>query len=266
MRYTFFVLLTVCFAMLVSCGGKNPATNEKSVSEDTIAKRMLQGVWLDEDDDAIFFMAKGDTIFYPDSTSLPVAFAIMNDTLVMRGASVVRYPIEKQTENFFVFKNQAGDVFRLSKAKDVSYRKMFEKQRPIALNQNRLVKCDTVIQYQEKRYHSYVQVNPTTYKVYKSSLNDDGVEVFNVYFDNIVHLSVFVEGKRFFSRNFYKKDFSRKVPDTVLSQSILSDIVFTKADNQGIHYNAIIGIPDSPSSYIVEIIVTHDANFQLQVK
>ncbi len=264
-RYTFFILVSIAASLLVGCGSKS-STDKKGVVEDTIAKRMLQGVWIDQDDDATFFMVKGDTIFYPDSTSMPVAFVIINDTLVMKGSSDVKYPIEKQTENYFSFKNQVGDIFHLAKTKDASYKEVFEKQRPIALNQNQLIKRDTVVNFQEQRYRCYVQVNPTTYKVYKSSLNSDGVEVFNVYYDNIIHLSVYVDGKKYFSRDFHKKDFQGKVPGTVLNQSILNDITFNKVDTQGVHYNAIIGIPDSPSSYIVEILLPEEDKYKLVVK
>ncbi len=264
-RFAIFVLAAVCLSSLISCGGKSE-TDKNTVAEDTVAKRMLQGVWIDGDDETIFFMVKKDTIYYPDSTSMPVAFAIMNDTLVMHGNVDVKYPIVKQTENFFSFKNQVGDVFNLEKSKEDSYEKVFENQRPVALNQNQLIKRDTVILYQEKRYHCYVQVNPTTYKVYKRFLNDDGVEVFNVYFDNIVHLSVFVDGKKFFSRNFNKADFKGMMPESVLDQSILSDIVFTNVDVDGVHGNAIIGIPESPSSYVVEIVLMKDGKFHVQVK
>lgn len=264
-RYILIAWLTVCLVSLNSCGGKSDA-NGLTVAEDTVAKRMLQGVWIDEDDEAIFFMVKKDTIYYPDSTSLPVAFVIVDDTLVMHGATDVKYPIVKQTEHSFSFKNQVGDVFNLQKTKEDSYKKVFENQRPVAINQNQLIKRDTVIQYQDQRYHCYVQVNPTTYKVYRSSLNDDGVEVFNVYFDNIIHLSVFVDGKKLFSRNFEKNDFQCMIPESVHDQSILSDVVFSGVDDYGIHCYAIIGIPESPSSYIVEIILTQDSNFHLQVK
>ncbi len=59
----------------------------------------------------------------------------------------------------------------------------------LALNQNTLIKRDTVVVRGDEKYHLYVQVNPTSYKVYKSSYNDDGVEVDNVYYDNIVNLA-----------------------------------------------------------------------------
>lgn len=55
-------------------------------------------------------------------------------------------------------------------------------------------------------------MNPTTYKVYKSSYNDDGVQVDNVYYDNIVNIHVYHGANRVFSRDFHKKDFLKVVP------------------------------------------------------
>lgn len=50
---------------------------------------MLQGIWLnDDDEDDVAFRVKGDTIYYPDSTSQPVYFYIAGDTLVMKGANI----------------------------------------------------------------------------------------------------------------------------------------------------------------------------------
>ena len=54
-----------------------------------------------------------------------------------------------------------------------------------------MLKRDCVVFFNDEKYHCYIQINPTTYKVVKPSVNDDGVEVDNVYYDNIVNLTVF---------------------------------------------------------------------------
>ena len=38
-----------------------------------------------------------------------------------------------------------------------------------------------------------------------------------------------------------------------LKRSILSDMLFSHVDADGIHYNALICEPDSPSSYAVDV-------------
>ena len=94
--------LLSCILTLVACGQK--AEKQQEVKEDTAAKKMLQGIWLnDDDEDDVAFRVKGDTIYYPDSTSQPVYFYIAGDTLVMKGANIAKYPIVKQAEHIFQF-------------------------------------------------------------------------------------------------------------------------------------------------------------------
>lgn len=251
--------------LLQSCNDKNGRNADGNVREDHNAKRMLQGIWGDEDENNVTFRAKGDTIFYPDTTSQPVYFQIVSDTLVLHGANVMKYAIVKQTPHLFEFKNQNGDVVKLIKSNDPNDIHQFEHRRQMALNQNRLIKRDTVVIQGDKRYHCYVQVNPTTYKVLKTVYNDDGVEVDNVYYDNIVHISIFQGTSKVFSKDFYKNDFTKYVPQQFLRQSILSDIPFSRGDKRGLHFIANLCIPDSYLSYIVEIIVSFDGKMRMQI-
>lgn len=256
------LLLLGAFMGFASCGQKND-TKEKIQEEDSAAKKMLQGIWLNDDEDDVAFRVKGDTIYYPDSTSQPVYFYILGDTLVMKGANVVKYPIVKQAAHIFQFKIQNGDIVKLVKTNDPSYLRQFSQERPLALNQNTLIKRDTVLVHADEKYHLYVQINPTTYKVYKSSYNDDGVEVDNVYYDNIVNINIFQGARKLFGRDFHKEDFAKKVPAEFLKQAILSDISFLKIENDGIHYMAILAMPDSSMSYQVELVVSYDGKFRL---
>ena len=220
----FFLLTLVMFS---SCGRKGSSADNVP-QEDTLAKRQLQGVWINKEDEVTFFMVKGDTIYYPDSTSLPMAFQIVDDTLYMKGANEVEYAIVKQTPHFFSFRNQTGDVYELEKADDETIMKDFQRKQPIVLNQNMLIKRDTVVTWRDKR--------------------------------------VYADGRKLFSSNFYKKDFQEKVPASLLDQSILSDITFQKVDAQGVHFHAVIGVPDSPSSYLVEVIVSPEGACQMRVQ
>lgn len=66
------LLLLGCIIGWASCSHK-PDKHEAAQEEDLAAKKMLQGIWLnDDDEDDVAFRAKGDTIYYPDSTSQPV--------------------------------------------------------------------------------------------------------------------------------------------------------------------------------------------------
>lgn len=261
MKRSLFIVSLGCLLVLIGCGRKGG--KEITFEEDTAAKKMLQGVWLNDDEDDVAFRVKGDTIYYPDSTSQPTYFYIISDTLVMKGANEVRYPIIKQATHLFEFKNSNGDLVKLVKTQDASYLKQFQQEHPVSLNQNTLIKRDTVVREGEDKYHLYVQVNPTTYKVYKSSYNDDGVEVDNVYYDNIVNLNVFHGATKVFSRDFHKDDFDKKVPASFLRQAILSDVVFDKIDKEGIHYLVILALPDSSLSYQVKITVSFNGRLKI---
>lgn len=238
---------------LVGCGKKDAA--QPKAEEDVAAKKMLQGVWTNEDEGDVAFMVKGDTIFYPDSTSQPTYFLIMADTLTLKGANEVKYPIVKQAAHIFQFKNQNGDVVKLVKSDDKSLLEDFEHPAPVALNQNQLIKRDTVVTQGDKRYHCYVQVNPTTYKVFKTSYNDEGVEVDNVYYDNIIHISVYNGSASVFSHDYRKSDFAKDVPDSFLRQAVLSDMLFEEVSDKGIIYTAVLAIPDSSMSYQIQVTI-----------
>ncbi|MBO4826539.1 MAG: DUF4738 domain-containing protein [Prevotella sp.] len=262
-NFTYLLLLIVCLAGCKKTRQEQPSA--PVVKENKKAKQMLQGIWLNEDAGDVAFRAVGDSILYPDSMSMPVHFMVIGDTLVLKGEKTVKYPIVKQGEHLFIFKNQNNEAVRLVKSEDPDDIFSFEEKRVLTVNQRKLIKRDTVVVFNNERYHCYVQVNPTTYKVYASSYNDEGVEVQNIYYDNIIHISVFNGARKVFSKDFYKKDFAKQVPQDFLRQSVLSDFEFGRLDEQGVHYNAMLCIPDSPSSYVVEVIISYAGQLSLRV-
>lgn len=265
MKHIAYILMLASLVGLACCDHR--AEKQETVQEDKAAKKMLQGIWLnDDDEDDVAFRVKGDTIYYPDSTSQPVYFYIAGDTLVMKGANVAKYPIIKQAAHIFQFKNQTGDLVKLVKTSDKSYLQQFVHEHPVALNQNTLIKRDTVVVDGDEKLHLYVQVNPTSYKVYKSSYNDDGVEVDNVYYDNIINVNVFHGSNKVFSRDFHKKDFHKQVPASFLGQAIFSDMIFNKVDKDGVHYMAVLAMPDSSISYQVEVIISLNGKLRMEIK
>lgn len=260
-----FLLLLCLIGGVSSC--RNKSKKDAEPEENLAAKKMLQGIWVDEDEQDVAFKAKGDTIFYPDSTSQPVYFQIIGDTLVLRGANISKYAIIKQTPHLFVFRNQNGDDVRCVLSTDPDDATFFSKTRPqaVSLNQGQLIKRDTVVTYGSERYHCYVQVNPTSYKVFSQSYNDDGVEVDNVYYDNIINLNVYRGAQRLFGGDFRKQQFSGKAPDQFLQQGVLSDITLSSCDAKGIHFIASLIIPGSNmSSFQVEILVNYSGKLILK--
>jgi hypothetical protein len=261
--YQFILGCAVCL-LLVGCRHKqvNKPLDNKENEE---AKALLQGIWVDEESDDVSFKAKGDTIYYPDTTSVPVYFKIINDTLVLHGAEVVKYPIVKQAAHIFWFKNQNGDLLKLTKSDDPNDESLFENRHPKPVSVDHVVKRDTVVMHGDERYHCYVYINPTRYKVNKVSYNDDGVEVDNVYYDNIIHISVFHGAEQLYSRDFNKQMFKGMVPDRFLVQSILSNMEFDSVDNSGFHFNATICIPDGASCYMVGITISFKGQMKMEL-
>ena len=261
----FLLFFFIGMGVITSCRKKN---NESAAPEENLAaKKMLQGIWVDEDEQDVAFKAKGDTIFYPDSTSQPVYFQIINDTLVLHGANESKYAIIKQTPHLFIFRNQNGDDVKCILSTDPDDELFFSKTHPqaVSINQGQLIKRDTVVAFGSEKYHCYVQINPTTYKVVSPSYNDDGVEVDNIYYDNIINLNVYHGAQKLFGGDFRKQQFSGKAPDEFVKQGILSDITLQKCDERGIHFVASLIIPGTNmSSYLVELLVNYNGRLSLK--
>ena len=165
---------------MTACSGQQKPASERSESRE--AKRLMQGVWLDDSESAVF-QAKGDTVYYADSTSMPAYFRVVDDTLYIGKEG--RYHIEKQTEHLLWFKSETGELTKLSKSDDEVLKEVFAQTKPQVLTLTQVLKRDTVVYYNGQRYHLYVAINPTKYKVSRHVLNEDGLDVENVYYDNI---------------------------------------------------------------------------------
>lgn len=250
---------------LVACGNRGVKKHE-TIDEDLTAKKNLQGIWLNDDDNDVAFRVKGDTVYFPDSTSAPAYFRVERDSFVIVGGNTVKYRIVRQSPNVFVFVNQNGEQIKLLKTDDQSYLDLFSPKTVLHVNQNKVVKHDTVIYNGDEKYHCYVQINPTTYKVGVASYNDDGVEVDNVYYDNIINLCVYNGNRKIFSSDMRKADFSKEVPHDFLRQSIFSDMTFESVDNYGLHFFAVLAIPETSLSYMVETIVGYNGKLTRRIK
>lgn len=61
-RHSLMMALLCGLSVAASCGKK--ASPNSTPKEDTRAKELLQGIWLNEDDEDVAFRVKGDTIYY----------------------------------------------------------------------------------------------------------------------------------------------------------------------------------------------------------
>ena len=230
---------------LCSCGNRSANVPLTEQTEDRDAKAMLQGFWVDAETEELAVHVDGDTIFYTDSTSMPAYFRIVGDSLVL--GSGAAYNIERMTQNLFWFHNQNGD---LVKSHIMTY--------------THQVKTDSVVSFGGERYHWYIAINPTKYKVVKHTYSDDGVEVDNVYYDNIMHISVYKGAQKLYSSDFRKSQYSKYVPADFLEQAVLGNMEFSSIDAQGLHFNATLCIPDGASCYLVETLISYKGELTMK--
>lgn len=255
-------ILSIIVALLcVSCGDKNPEGRKS----DSRLEAMLAGVWINEDNESVVFKAVNDTLYYPDTDVLPVHYRIYGDSMYIDGDIPMKYFIEKLTSNVFKFRNQNQEIITLIKSNNPDIETAFGEEEEIFDDDiiQELVKRDTIVTNGDRRYHCYVQINPTTYKVIKSDYNDEGVGVSKMYYDNIIHLAVYEGAHKVFSSDIRKDDFHKYVPAEVMRQSILSDVVYDRCDSKGIVFHALLRVPESASGYIVFITISPNGKITL---
>ncbi len=258
-RYPIILVWAMCLMAFVSCGQKS----QKQRAESIEAKRLLQGVWIDKDTDAPVFQMKGDTVYYADTTSLPVSFKVIDDTLYM--GATIRYHIDKQSDHVLWLTGTNAETMKYVKSDETALSKAFKSKTTSIENLTEVVKRDTVVFYQGHRYHIYVAVNPTKYKITRHTINDDGLDVENVYFDNIVHISIFQGENEIFSSDFRKKLYAQKVPEQVMPIAILNNIEFDYADAEGFHFRASVCVPDDASCYLVGHTIDYNGRLTTQL-
>lgn len=259
MRY--LSTIVIFLLLLTSCGQRGSASD--CLEESREAKALLQGVWTDQSTEAVVFKINGDSIYYPDSTSQTAYFRVLDDTLFINNS---RYHIEKQTEHVLWFQGQDGEMVRLQKTDSDDTEEMFQKNAPQILTLTEVLKKDTVVTYNDNRYHLYIAINPTRYKVVRHTLNDDGLDVENVYYDNIIHLSIYQGNNEIFGRDFRKKMYEKQVEERFLTQSILNNMDFDHVDKDGFHMNTSLCMPGDASCYLVEHVISFDGKMSTQLQ
>jgi len=232
--------------------------------ENTTAKSLLQGIWLDDNTEVALLKVTGDTLYYADAGTAPVAFRIVGDSLMTYGARTNSYKIEKQGEYIFWFYTANGDMLRLHKADNARDSLTFLRVQEV-VQPREVIQKDKVVMYDKVRYRGYVYINPSSIKVMRPGVSEEGIGVDNVYYDNIIHICVYEGKKSLFAKDIRKQMFQGVVPDAFLQGSILSDMDFLRVDADGYHYQATVCIPDEALSYLVHLTATPqgDLSFEL---
>lgn len=255
MMQKYITIFLALLLLLSACTESKKEVRSQERQEDLAAKKRFQGIWVDRETGNVLFKAQGDSIYYPDTVNVPVRFWIYNDTLYLSGDRVTAYPIDHMGEYLFSFHSLTGDVVSLQRSESEADTLYFVHKNTAPITYNQVTKKDTVVFYNEERYHCYVYVNPSKQKVYKTSYTDEGMAVENAYYDNVIHICVYHGRQRLYGRDYDKNSFKGLVPDNFLSQSILSNMEFDKVDSNGFHFNATVCIPDDASCYMICILV-----------
>jgi hypothetical protein len=87
----------------------------------------------------------------------------------------------------------------------------------------------------------------------------------NVYYDNIIHISVFHGAQQVYSHDFNKRDYKKLIPNQFLDESILSNMEYDSTDKSGFHFNATICIPDGASCYMVGTIISFNGGMKMEL-
>ena len=260
----YMLLAAIVAITIVGCkdGGSRYALDH----QDKEAKQMLQGVWVNSEEGNPAIMVKGDSILFPDTSSLPAFFWIYKDSIYLQGQNISRYHITKQAEHVFRFENQSGEEVKLVKGSDGMMNKAFMQYRPYALNIFRTLDSDTTATVGGVTYVCRTHIEPTSDRLIATSFNNEGIEVENMYLDNDARLDVSVGQRRVYSHHFRKQEFSTLVPDGFMNKSILRDIQYNHADTGAVYFDAVIGVPDASSAYVVELKVTKEGKLAKRLR
>lgn len=250
-------ILVVLAALLTSCGSNQGG--KEAVEEDLVAKQLMQGIWIDDETDMPMMRIEGDTIYYTDAQNAPVSFKIVHDSIYLCGYAPVAYKIDRQTEYSFWFHSLTDEIVKLHKSEDEEDSLAFASQEvEIIPTIREVVKKDSIVMYQNTRYRGYVYINPSKIKVFKPTYSENGIQVDNVYYDNIIHICVYEGKKMLYGKDISKKMFAEVLPAEVLDQSILADMDFVGVDENGYRYQAILAIPETSAYNVVTLVIGFD--------
>ena len=244
----------LCLVLVMFCACQK-GSRLQNMSEDKVAKELLQGVWLNDSTEMPVFQTVGDTFRYVGSNASSVLFKIIRDSIYL-------------LENTFWI-NTAIDVImkmhRYDEEEDLLAFIPQTEPAPVNLIQE-YVEKDSVIVYNDIRYRGYVFINPSRYKVVRTIYDENGIGVENVYYDNIIHICVYRGADELYGRDIDKKLFKDYVDADELAASILSDMDFMAVDVDGFHYRAMLTVPESAVSRYVDLIISPQGVLEIQAE
>ena len=256
--------IITCILLFTACTEQS-RKEEKTEKEDLKAKELLQGTWIDDMTETPLLQFKGDTLYYIDESASPVAFKIVKDSLKTYGQQTSCYHIKKQGEQIFWIQSTMGEILQLSKAENSIDTLLAIQEIQINDRIKEVIVKDHVVHFNNTRYHGYVYVNPTNIKVIHPEITEEGLEVDNIYYDNIIHICVYEGKNRCFGRDMKKTDFQSLIPKEYFQRAILSDMEFFGVNEEGYQYQATLCVPNSASCYLVNISISQDGDIAYEL-
>ena len=86
-----------------------------------------------------------------------------------------------------------------------------------------------------------------------------------MYYDNIMHVSIYNGAQRLYSSDFRKQQYAKLVPAKFLEEAVLANMEFEKADAAGLHFNATLCVPDGASCYLVENVISYKGQMTMKL-
>lgn len=265
------IYISIVMGMLgLACGAcqhHDDNDSQLTASEDSASKKLLQGIWVDDEGDNVQFWAEGDSLYYPGNESCPLYFKVVDHHLMVCGSDTVSYKIERLERDTFWYRSISDDLIKMHHSEyDLDSLEFTDVLRePIALYDG-VVQKDSVVMYNAHRYRGYVYINPSKMRVSKTSYNENGMKVERVFYDNVIHICVYEGKKPLYAKDFTKKDFEGVVKQDFLKDAVLGDMDFYGVDAKGFWYEASLCIPDETSCYQVYLLISHDGELSLRMK
>ena len=253
----------ILIVALFATGCKQTEKKGWRKAENLEAKNRIQGIWVEENSEAPFMRIINDSITFADRNSRTLHFKIYGDTLYTYGADTTNYHIEKHTPFELRLRSITEQLITLHRPEgDVDSAFFFDKRPPLPYHSQR-VERDSVVSYNGQRFRAYSYINPSTMKVLRTSYNEEGMSVENVYYDNVMHICVYQGREEFFATDLKKSDFAEKIPEEMLHQSVFKDIKFVAVNSEGFQYKATFNIPETYVYCVVKVTITHDRQLKI---
>ena len=157
-----------------------------------------------------------------------------------------------------------GDILQLSKAEHLQDSLWIHNLTPEKTTEE-VISKDKVVYYNNQRFRGYVYINPTDIKIHQLEITEEGLEIENVYYDNIIHICVYEGKNKLFGRDMKKQDFELLIPKEYYQRAILSDMDFAGVNAKGYQYHATLCIPNSASCYLINISINMDGDINYEL-